>query len=377
MGSDVLVIGGGVIGSSIAWRLAQAGVDVCVLDRGTPGAEASSAAAGILAPQAEAPGPGDFLRLGIASREMYPDFAQELREITSVDVGYRPCGALELARTPQELSELTERLGWQSAAGLACAPISAREIAEREAALGPGWAGGFHLSREAQVDTRALVQALMVALEKYRVQFQKAPVAGLVLDRGRVTGVRLQDGSTRYSAKVVIAAGAWSSLLEGGETPIRIEPVRGQMVELGGPPGKLKCVTFVPGGYLVPRDDGRILVGSTSERVGFDKRVTANGIETLLRRARESSPELAGLPLLSTWAGLRPATGDGLPLLGAHPTLQGLLFATGHFRNGILLAPITARVVASQVLGRSDVDPSTLTAFRPGRAGAAAVPPAQ
>src|ERR671919_339416 len=312
---DVIVIGGGIMGCGVALRLAQAGVDVTVLERAIPGAEASTAAAGILAPQMEAEGPGPFLDLCLRSRALYPEFAEELREASGVDVQYLPSGVLNVAFTREGLERLESIVGWQRSNGLRAELLTAADARGLEPNLSPAALGAGHFPDDHQVDNRLLMRALSIA-------------------------------STR--------AGAWSSLIHGaGLDPLRIRPVRGQMIELQLRVPPLARILFSERkGYVVPRGDGRVIAGSTTEFTGFEKQVTAGGLARILQVAVELCPMLQDAQVLSFWAGLRPYTEDHLPLLGPGP-LEGLYLATGHFRNGILLAPISARVVADAVLGRT------------------------
>ena len=350
--SDVLVVGGGIMGCAIALRLAQAGVGVTVLERSIPGAEASSAAGGILAPQKESAGPGPLLDLGLRSRALYPRFAEELRELSGIDVGYQPCGLLTTAFDEATLHKLEATSAWQRAAGLRADLLSADDARTLEPRLSPKLQGALHLPDDHQVDNQLLVRALSMAAERQGARFRTGYVRGLHVRGDRVEGVDL-DGETLHAAQVIIAAGSWSGLVNGaGIDPRVVRPVRGQMIELQARLPPFSRVLFSPRGYLVPRRDGRVIAGSTMEQVGFEKEVTAGGLAAILGMALELCPELAQVSVSRTWAGLRPFTEDFLPLIGPGP-MPGLLLATGHFRNGILLAPITAKLIAELVLGRS------------------------
>ena len=362
MRSDCLVLGGGIIGCAIAWRLAQRGLRVTLVERGRPGEEASSAAGGILSPQAEAHRPGPFLSLALKSRERYPDLVAELRELVDLDLGFRTDGTLVLAKDDAEAEQLRARARWQTAAGPAVEQIEGALLTKLEPALAPAPLA-LRFPNDPQIDNRLLVRALAQAAERAGVSFLSGEASGVWHERARVRGVELREEKLA-AEKVVVACGSWSSPLAIGLRSAVVEPVRGQMIELKTEPSLLRHVVFGAGGYLVPRKDGRLIVGSTEERVGFVKEVTAAGRELLVGRVAGLIPALAGHPIARSWAGLRPATPDGLPLLG-ETAIAGLHLATGHFRNGILLTPITAEIVAAQVTGAAP--PVDATPFSPAR----------
>jgi glycine oxidase len=363
--ADVAIVGGGVMGCAIALRLAQRGVAVTVIERGIPGAEASSAAGGILAPQWEAEGPGPMLDLGLASRALYPDFAVELRELTSVDVGYARDGMLDAAWDEPRTVALAVRRAWQVERGLRAELLSGGDLRALEPHLGPRVHRALHLPDEGHVNARALVSALSQAAAIAGARFLKGRyVRRVVIAGNRVTGVEL-DQETLAAGTVVIAAGSWSSLVEGGGvSPPMVRPARGQMVAIDVRPRLFRRVIAVDGGYLVPRLDGTVLAGSTLEMVGFRKEVTVEGLAKILDMARALVPDLGAAPVVETWSNFRPYTDDELPVIGtAGP--QGLVIATGHFRNGILLTPITAQLICELITtGTSSLD---LTPFSPAR----------
>lgn len=345
----VIIIGGGIMGMSIALELRKSNdFDVTVLEKSIPGAEASSAAAGMLAPQFEAPGPGPMLELGLLSRMAWPKWAAELEERSGVDVGYLPSGGLQVAFTDDEVHALDAKVAWQKAQGLRAELITDAALRELEPALSPKALAASDFPDDHQVDPRKLMRALAVAATRAGVSFRAGTVRSLLEKTGEVTGVDV-DGEKLESELVVLAAGAWSGLVAGAEVdPARVKPVRGQMVELQLRAPIFRRLLKSAAGYVVPRADGSVLVGSTMEMVGFDKNVTAEGLSKLLSAAIELAPQLACASVTSTWAGLRPWTDDQLPFLGEGPK-AGLLLATGHFRNGILLAPITARLLGQLV----------------------------
>jgi len=358
---EVLVVGAGVVGCGVAWRLQQAGARCTVLERSIPGAEASSAAAGILAPQAEADGPGPFLELCLASRALYPAFVRELRETSDVDVAFRPCGVLGARFDEPGVAEAQARIGWQRARGLEASWLDRVAARSLEPELSAEVRGAAHFPGDAVVDNRLLVSALTIAAARAGARFVTAQVHGLVERGGRAVGVSTDQGELGGDA-VVLAAGAWTALVPGAlGSPSAVRPARGQMVMVRARVPICRHVVFGAHGYAVPRTDGRVLLGSTMEFAGFEKQVTAGGLATVLGVGLQLFPGLAGAPVVETWAGFRPHTPDGLPVLGPAP-LAGLFLASGHFRNGILLTPITANVLTDTILGRTpSID---LTPFR-------------
>jgi glycine oxidase len=362
---DVAIIGGGIMGSAIALRLAQRGVPVTVIERGIPGAEASSAAAGILGPQMEADGPGPLLELGLRSRALYPGLAAELRELTGVDVGYDRSGVLAVALDEAGARALAARRAWQEARGLRVEALTGEAAHALEPALGPSVRAALAFPDDAQVVARELARAFSQAAAVAGARFLTGRYVRRVrVEGGRATGVEL-DGETLAAGVVVVAAGSWSGLVEGaGLSPAVVRPARGQMVSIETRPPLFRHVVSAPGGYLVPRRDGTVLAGSTVEMVGFHKQVTVGGLAAILSLARALVPGLGDAPVTATWSNFRPYTEDHLPVLGTTP-VDGLVLATGHYRNGILLAPITAQVIAELIAtGRSSVDLSPFSVRR-------------
>lgn len=366
-GDDVLIVGGGVMGSAVALRLAQRGVGVTVVERGIPGAEASSAAAGMLAPQTEADGPGPMLALGLKSRALYPDLAVELRELTGIDVGYQRSGVLALGFDEEDDRALSFRRTWQVAQGQRAELLAEPALRALEPALGPSVRAALHFPDDAQVNPASLARAFSQAAAAAGARFlQGRYVRRVVVEQGAVTGLEL-DGELLSTDRVVLAAGSWSGLIEGGGVPASVvRPARGQLVAIETRPPLFHHVLSVHGrGYLVPRRDGTVIAGSTVEMVGFRKEVTVGGLATILNLARTLVPGLADAPVLSSWSNFRPYTEDQLPVLGA-TAVRGLFLATGHHRNGILLAPITgdaiARLVASGDAG-VDLAPFSVTRY--------------
>jgi glycine oxidase len=374
---DVAVVGGGIIGLAVAWRARGLGLSVTVLERGTVGAGASHVAAGMLAPVAEVEF-GDagrrLLELGLRSAALWPGFARELEEATGLEVGYRATGTLLVARDDDEARELERQLEFRRSLGLAVERLLASRAREREPALAPT----VRLAREApddhSVDPRLVLVALRRACESAGVRLREgAPVARVELSRdgGRAIGLALADGERVAAAQTVLAAGAWTEAIEGLPLAARVavRPVKGQIMRLRDPagPGLLSRVLRFEGGYLVPRGDGRYVLGATMEERGFELAATAGGVYELLRDAHELVPGVAELEIEELSAGLRPGTPDNAPVIGAG-TLDGLAWASGHHRNGVLLAPVTADLLAGVLGGGAGRDP-LLDACAPTRFG--------
>ena len=367
--TDVAIIGGGVMGCAVALRLAQRGVGVTVIERGIPGAEASSAAAGMLAPQMEADGPGPMLDMGLRSRALYPSLAVELDEATGIDIGYVKSGVLAVALTDDDDRALGARRIWQTARGMRLEALSGDAARAREAELGPAVRSALYFADDAQVNPRALARAFSQAAAAAGARFlQGRYVRRVCTQAGIATGVEL-DGDTLNAGTVVVAAGSWSGLVEGAGVPSSVvRPARGQLVAIETRPPVFKHVLSVYGrGYLVPRRDGTVVAGSTVEMVGFRKEVTVGGLAGILELAQTLVPALANAPVMQSWSNFRPYTEDHLPVLGA-TAVQGLVLATGHYRNGILLAPITAQAIADLILTGNagfDLSPFSIERFAP------------
>ncbi|MGE0748407.1 MAG: glycine oxidase ThiO [Rhodospirillales bacterium] len=351
----IAIVGGGVCGLAVGWRLAQAGRAVTVIERGRAGQGATWAAAGMLAPQVEAePGEETLLPLLLESRAMWADFAAELEAASGLPVGYRREGTLVVAIDRDEHARIRDRMDYLSRLGLALEWLSGYEARRHEPHLSRTVTGAIYSPLDHQVDNRKVAPALCAAFRAAGgTLLEDTDVLELLHDGARVTGVRLAD-RTIAAATVVLAAGAWSRNVPGLPTESRppVRPVKGQMLAVAMDPRAplLRHVIWGRKGlYMVPRDDGRLIVGATVEEMGFDTGMTAGGVLDLLRNAWETVPGIYDLPLAETWAGLRPASRDDAPILGPAP-LDGLVMATGHHRNGILLAPITARAVADCVL---------------------------
>jgi glycine oxidase len=367
MRADVIVIGAGVQGCAVAWRLAQAGRSVLVLERAVPGAEASSAAGGILSPGVEALEPGPFYALGRASLARYPAFVEELERITGVPVGYRGGGTLEVALDDDHARLLAGRAAKIQSAGLPVTVIDDAEARRLEPGLSREARGALWFEDEASLDPHQLARALAIAALRAGARFVTGQVRRIRLESGRVAGVD-HDAGRLDAPAVVLAAGSWSMQVEGhGLPPGAVRPVRGQIAVLDTRPPLLTRVVFSGHGYVVPRPDGRVLCGSTMEEAGFEKAVTAAGLRHVLEVGLGIAPDLARAPVVATWSNFRPASPDGEPILGPG-TIPGLCYATGHTRNGILLCPISADAVAAHLLGTPP--PVDLAPFSPARLGA-------
>jgi glycine oxidase len=352
---DVAVVGGGVIGLSVAWSARKRGMSVTLLERGLTGEGSSWVAAGMLAPVAEVEfgeAGQRLLELGMRSAASWPGFAAELEDAAELPVGFRRSGTLMLARDEDEARELERQLAFRGSLGLRAtrlAPSAAREL---EPALAPTVRLALEAPDDHSVDPRRVLDALRVSCERSGVDLrERTPVPSVLTDAAqeRVTGVVLANGEHLCAGQVVLAAGAWSGQLDGlppaAQVPVR--PIKGQILRLRDPvgPGLLERVVRFEGGYLVPRGDGRYVLGATMEERGFEQQPTAGGVYELLRAARELVPGITELEIEELGVGLRPGTPDNVPVIG-HGALQGLVWATGHHRNGILLAPLTATLVA-------------------------------
>jgi glycine oxidase len=366
---SVPIIGGGIMGCACAWELARRGFGVTVLEKSVPGAEASSHAAGILGAQAEAHTPGPMFELSVQSLARYPSWSKRLLAETGIDVAYRTGGVLRVAFDRAEIAAFVRKSAWQSRTRSRPERLGRVQARGLEPALSRSIAGAVLFPGDARVDPRLLLRALHIAAQRAGVEFRSgAYVKSVSVAGDRARGVTLDGGATLRAEHVVVAAGSWTTLIEG--LPLRpgsVRPARGQIVELCSPAPLLQRVVYGPRCYLVPRDDGRTLVGSTLEFVGYQREVTAAAVRDLLTAAIELVPCLAQASVNGAWSSFRPYTDDELPLLGASG-VQGLTLATGHYRNGILLAPITAEITSAVVRGVRP--PVRLDAFSPSRAAA-------
>jgi glycine oxidase len=370
----VVIIGAGVIGLSIAWRLAGRAA-VALFDRGRAGAGASHAAAGMLAACCEAePGEEALVALGRESQARWPAFAEELERASGIDVELRREGTLVLALTADDQAEIAHRLEFQRRLELPLEWLSAAATRAREPHLAGKIAGALFSPQDHQVNNRKLVAALRIGVEAAGATIHEhRPVKDIFVQGGRARGVVLEDGTIAAADIVVLAAGAWSRGI-GGLPPDRrppVRPVKGQTLALKMDAAPLLShVLWAPGAYLVPRHDGRLIIGATVEEHGFDETITAGGMLTLLEAAWRAIPAVEELPIEEIWVGHRPGSRDDAPILGRGP-LEGLFYATGHHRNGILLAPVTADAMARLVLDEVTepaIKPFGLERFLPARA---------
>ena len=370
---DLVVIGGGIIGLSIAWRAAQRGMRVAVLERGRPGGATSWVAAGMLAPISEAVlSERALLSLGLASAGCYPAFVEELESASGGPCGYLRCGTLLGARDADEAEALERELALRTKLGLLARRLRASEARALEPALAPTFRLALEIPDDHAIDPRSLTAALAKAVENAGGELRERTSATAVsISDGRVLGV-VADGELLLADHVVIAAGCWSGALGGipDHARVPIHPVKGQILELRDPtgPGLLTRVLRMRGGYVVPRGDGRYVLGATMEERGFDTTVTAGACFELLRDAIELLPGIGELVLAGLSAGLRPVTPDNLPAIG-ESTVAGLHWAAGHYRHGVLLAPITAELVIAGLSGEQpeSIEGVDRTAFSPAR----------
>jgi len=361
---DVLVIGGGIVGLAIAWRAAERGLSVSLLERDATGQGASRVAAGMLAPVSEVEfgnGGRRLLALGLRSAEIWPTFARRLEAVAGMSVGLRQTGILFLARDDDEARELERQIALRDSLGLRSRRLRPSQAREWEPALAPTIRLALELPDDHSVDPRRVLAALRLACLSSSVELREhAFVTRLSLDGGAVSGVELADGELVRSPAVVMAIGAWTGELgcvpAGARIPVR--PVKGQTLRLRDPlgPGLLERVVRFKGGYLVPRADGSYVLGGTVEEREFDDSPTAGATYELLRDAHELVPGVSELQIEELCVGLRPGTPDNVPAIGPS-AVRGLTWATGHYRNGILLAPLTAELVAAMLAGEPAVDP--------------------
>ncbi|HEY3559192.1 MAG TPA: glycine oxidase ThiO [Kribbella sp.] len=373
--SDVVVVGGGLIGLATAWRLAADGVQVTVCDP-TPGAQTSNVAAGMLAPVTEVEyGEDDLLALNLASVNAWPTFAAELEELTGQSAGLHQTGTLSVAYDADDVAALRRLADYQRRLGLEVEELSGRDARRREPLLATGVSGGVWVPGDHSVDNRQAVATLLKAVDLSGVKLVRQHVTRVITSGTTATGVLLDNGDTVHAGYVVAAAGPWSSQLDGVPEELRppVRPVKGEVLRLRVPeayrPALKHTVRATARGfsvYLVPRPGGELVIGATSSELGYDTRVLAGGVFNLLRDARTVLPITDELELVESIAGLRPATPDNAPVLGPSG-LDRLLWATGHYRNGVLLTPVTAQVLAETV--RTGIVPDLAKPFLVSRFG--------
>jgi glycine oxidase len=366
--ADVVVAGGGVIGLSIAWQAAVKGLSVVVADP-HPARGASWAAAGMLAPVTEVHyGEERLLQLNLESHARYPQWAEALNEASGRDCGYAQTGTLVVARDADDNAALSDLYDFQRSLGLDVERLRGRECRQLEPSLAPSTRGGILVRGDHQIDNRALLDALQSACDRAGVQMTHHRVERVEVVSGRVDGVVLEDGERIPCGALVLAAGAHSASIAGlpQEVVPPVRPVKGQLLHLRGPRDQRLSTHTIRGleAYIVVRPDGRVVLGATVEEQGFDARPTAGGVHELLRAGFELIPGITELELVETSVGLRPASPDNAPLLG-ESVVEGLVLATGHYRNGVLLAPVTGWAIAH--LLATGATPDIITSFSPRR----------
>jgi glycine oxidase len=345
---DVVIAGAGLIGGSIALELARVGLSVGLFDSREPGQESSWAGAGILSPAPESAAMIPLVPLAKASMSIYPEFIREVEEISGQSAGYRPKGTLQAIFSRDAREELSTVIALHHGLGLKAEPLNPEDARELEPSLSEDLEAAVLRPDEASVDNRAMTQAVLEAARRSDVQFfSDSGAQAIRREGGRCAGLQLKNENIE-SKWTVIAAGCFSANIEGVSAYAPVRPAKGQMIALRADHLEIERVLWSEKIYLVPRNDGRIIAGATVEYTGFEKALTAGGLEKVISGAIELSPGLAAARVEETWAGLRPDSPDHLPILG--PTdLDGLLIATGHFRGGILLTPITAKLVCEWV----------------------------
>ena len=364
--ADVVIVGGGVVGCAAAFFLSKAGLAPLVLERDQLGCEASGDAAGMLAPQAEADQAGPFFEFGLAGRRLFSPLAEELKAATGIEIEHRPIGVLVPFFGDSDREALLARARWQRESGLSVQVFDRREALAMEPLLSDKVEGAVSFPEEAHVNSRSLVMALADAAGRHGATFATGrPVIAVIRDGENLVGVRC-PGATVSTRTVVLAAGPWSSLFgEALGLSIPVSPAKGELL-LVRPEKRLPHrIVYSKHAYLIPTPRGEAILGTTTEFVGYDKRSTLAGVGAILSGVSQLVPTVGSATLLRAWAGLRPHTPDELPLLGRHPRIEGLILATGHHRNGILLGPLTGRLVQELILG---MPPSIfLEPFRPER----------
>lgn len=367
MNSEVLIIGGGIIGLSIARSLKKRGIGkITVVERGKIGQESSSAAAGMLAPNAEAAAGNDFFRFCTESNLLYPKFAEDLFAETGIDIEYEKTGTLYLAFSENDSREISARFENLKQAGLSVEHLSAREIRKAEPFVSPDVREGLFFPHDRQADNRKIISALRKFSESNNIRIlENTEVFSLIRENSRIKGAETANGKL-LADTVILATGAWTSLIKIPDIVLPpIKPIRGQIINFQTLKRLFFHVIYSPRGYIVPRLDGRILAGATVEDAGFDKSVTDEGIDSVWQTAVEIAPSLEKISIEETRVGLRPYSPDGLPVLGSFPQVENLFFATAHFRNGILLAPLTGEIVADKIAANKSSE--YLSIFSPQR----------
>lgn len=362
---DVAIIGGGINGSSIAYQLSKRGKKVVILEKGTLACEASSAAAGMLAAQAEIEQDGPFFQLALKSQAMFPSIANELLEYAGIDIEFVNKGMLKIAETEELASELKDQVLFQQNWDSGIQWLDATQVREMEPALAPTVAGAMFLPNDGHVQPAKLSLAFAKAAEHFGTEIREnTEVLSIIYENGVVKGVNTAAGAV-YCEQVVSAAGAWAAhLMKDTGINITVYPVKGECFSVKPDKPIIHTTIFSDKRcYFVPKRNGEIYIGATVVENTFDKQVTAGGISALVEQAVKLIPQLKDAPWERVWAGLRPQTGDGIPYIGEHPDIKGLFVAAGHYRNGILLSPLTGKLAAQLLTGQVE-DDQFLSAFR-------------
>ena len=361
--TDVLIVGGGVIGCSIAYHLRKAGVQVTVIDQGEIGAEASSAAAGLLAPLGSLAGPGPFADLLLASFALFPSLVPELEDASGIRVEYEQTGALRVVRNPKNVPNLRKRMkAWQPL-GLHMRWLTGEEARQLEPTLAPDVCAALYAPEESQIRASQVVKAFARAAANLGATLRgQTRITGIRQQLDRVTAVETSQGETIACNQLVVAAGAWAAQWSQWlQIELTVVPQRGQILALLQPTPPLRHIIFGEAAYLAPKQDGTVVVGATREEVGFDKQLTAGGVAWLLSTASRLIPSLEQSAIERMWAGLRPKTPDNLPILGAAPGWENVVLATGHGSVGIMLSAITGKALAELLV--SGVAPELIRPF--------------
>jgi len=358
MNSEILIIGAGIIGLSLARELHKNGAKkITILEKGGVGKEASFAAAGMLAPQAEADEADEFFRFCCDSRDLYPDLAQKLLEETGIDIELDQSGTLYAAFTEEDVAEIRERYKWQKDTGLEVKHLTAQDTHKLEPFISPDSLESLFFPKDWQVENRRLLLALEKYAELNGIEIKEnCEVTNLINQENSVKGVQV-SGDEVFADKVILASGAWTSFIktdEGSLPMAEVKPIRGEMIKFQTAKRLFHRVIYSPRGYIVPRKLGRILAGATTEDVGFKEVSSDEGKEAIKETAFEIVPSLAGLKVEESWSGFRPFAADGLPIIGEVPKIDNLFVATAHYRNGILLAPMTAKTLADKIVNNTD-----------------------
>ena len=352
---DVVIVGGGIIGGSVAFDLARRNLRVAVLDRQELMREASWAAAGMLSPAPDCPAAIPLVPLGRASLALYPKFIDAVEDASSLRTGFRAGGAVEVICHGDAERELSTFVALHHGLGLACEPLPLDEARKIEPALGRDVRAAAFLPDECSIEPRALTSAVLAAAASLGAELcPGVEVTSLALDGKKCAAVKTSTGEIIHASQVVLAAGCWSSQIPEAAPYAPTLPVRGQMAALRHSGTPIRHVLRSERGYLVPRgveSPQTVVVGSTIENAGYEKRVTSGGVEKILSAVNELAPELEKAEIIDTWCGLRPGSPDQLPILGP-VDVDGLVFATGHYRNGILLAPVTAKLIGEWIAER-------------------------